>query len=661
VAICILLGVLLATTSNLCSAQNVRYDGVAQSPKGPIPFALVAVCTQPANTTIQPCSPLANLCSSLSDTSCSQPNPTSADSLGNYHFYAKQTQTPFTVQIYGSQVATPQVLTDQSSLSSANPTIIPVENFGAIGDWNGTTGTDNTAAIQACVTSLSSTGGLCKFQAKAYKITGTITISNSSVGLIGVNTAVTNTGVFTSTPTSSQIITTSASADIIDITGGGPSTTLGFNQVRNLRLSRTVIPTGTAKGLSIVYTYGTVVDQIQSEDSIYDFYFKGVGSAGSGIIQNSQALWGQNGIVETTGSLYGFYFDSAGGVNSPSPMVFKTAVSPASGVTSTTYGYAAIGTALEDLYFLATNTFQVNYGYYLNNGGVSFTSSTDIHIENPIDDSCRTSCIFMTGITGTVSITGGWSYNTASANYAVDIESSSNVSLVNHTVYVPGLGGGVLVHNGTDVNLIGLKIPNFGTGGANSAITLNTSNIGTISGNAIGGTTTTLINVISGTGLAISENTLTGTATNGIVLDSNSHGNTGLESNTCAATGGTVTNCIVDSGGNSSLSAQSMMCSPQAPTVSAGFNTGSIASTNGSCSLSVTVGTGAAGNTGTLALPAAKNGWNCFAFNITHPGAVILESTTSTTSAVLTNYGTTPGTPVNWTNSDVLGISCFAH
>jgi hypothetical protein len=96
-------------------AQNSRFESVALGPKGPIPFALVAVCTQPTNTSAQPCSPTANLCSSLSDTICTSPNPLTSDSLGHYHFYIKQAQSPFTVQIYGPQVESPLVLPDQSA------------------------------------------------------------------------------------------------------------------------------------------------------------------------------------------------------------------------------------------------------------------------------------------------------------------------------------------------------------------------------------------------------------------------------------------------------------------------------------------------------------------------------------------------------------------
>lgn len=108
----LLLFILLAVPA---IAQNIRYDGIAQGPKGSVPNATVAFCSQPANISTTPCSPLLSLCSSLSDVVCSQPNPITADSLGNFHAYVKSVNVPFTVQIYGPQVAAPYVLVDQGT------------------------------------------------------------------------------------------------------------------------------------------------------------------------------------------------------------------------------------------------------------------------------------------------------------------------------------------------------------------------------------------------------------------------------------------------------------------------------------------------------------------------------------------------------------------
>lgn len=91
-------------------AMKARADGALVAAS-----ATIAVCTQPANTSTQPCSPLATLytdatlatpCTgTLKDgsvagaTNCS--NPLVTDAKGNYHFYAA-TNVPYTLQTYGS-------------------------------------------------------------------------------------------------------------------------------------------------------------------------------------------------------------------------------------------------------------------------------------------------------------------------------------------------------------------------------------------------------------------------------------------------------------------------------------------------------------------------------------------------------------------------------
>jgi len=105
-----------------------------------------------------------------------------------------------------------------------------------------------------------------------------------------------------------------------------------------------------------------------------------------------------------------------------------------------------------------------------------------------------------------------------------------------------------------------------------------------------------------------------------------------------------------------------LLCSQTAPTITTHFNTSadSISSNNGNCSFTVTVGTGTGTSTGVVGLPTASTGWNCTAPN-RNRGAFIQQTASATTSATFTNYGTTVGTPVNWTNSDVLGITCSAY
>ena len=96
------------------------------------------------------------------------------------------------------------------------------------------------------------------------------------------------------------------------------------------------------------------------------------------------------------------------------------------------------------------------------------------------------------------------------------------------------------------------------------------------------------------------------------------------------------------------------------PTISSGFNAGTIgASCNGPSSCNVNVGVGTAGSTGVIGLPTSTAGWNCFASNQTR-AALVLQTGNTTTSATLTNFGTTFAA-TNWTNSDNIIISCFAR
>jgi hypothetical protein len=156
----LVVALLLLTRAAVC--QNLRYDNVAYGPRGPIPNALVAVCTQPANTNIQPCNPLATLCSSLSDTACTSPNPVRSDALGNYHFYVKGSVGVFTIQIYGPQVSAQYVEVDQGSspptVGYLNGIYNPLACAGASSPPSWCSGSDIGAWVNAAASQCASTG-----------------------------------------------------------------------------------------------------------------------------------------------------------------------------------------------------------------------------------------------------------------------------------------------------------------------------------------------------------------------------------------------------------------------------------------------------------------------------------------------------------------------
>lgn len=106
-----------------CFAQNRHVTGtVFRNLNGyasPVPAASVVACTQPANTSVAPCTPLAPLCSSSSDTTCSGTWPATADANGNYDFYVPPNATGYTLQFYGAGL-TPYILADQGMTPTAN-------------------------------------------------------------------------------------------------------------------------------------------------------------------------------------------------------------------------------------------------------------------------------------------------------------------------------------------------------------------------------------------------------------------------------------------------------------------------------------------------------------------------------------------------------------
>ena len=178
----------LVILSFTCAAfsQNLRYDNVAYGPRGPISNALIAVCTQPANTNVQPCTPLAPLCSSTTDTTCTSPNPLQTDGLGNYHFYVKSSVGTFTVQTYGPQVIAPYVQTDQGTIPGTVAFLNGVYNAATCAtsapSW--CSGTDIGGWINAAASACSGTC-VITIPPGTYSYSTTPTINKPGLSVVG--------------------------------------------------------------------------------------------------------------------------------------------------------------------------------------------------------------------------------------------------------------------------------------------------------------------------------------------------------------------------------------------------------------------------------------------------------------------------------------------
>jgi hypothetical protein len=422
--------------------------------------------------------------------------------------------------------------------------LVPVEWFGAVGDWNGSTGTDNTAAIQACLNALAN--GQCALQAQAYKTSATLSIARSQIGIGGTSPGFPNAALYPA-PSPSEIIIASASADVLDAVGSSTSNSISENLFTNFTLARSVAPVTGAAGLKLFFSYGARISGVTSEDSEVDFYLHAVGSAGVGYIENSAALWGFNGITETSGTLAGIQIDSLDGTPSPSLRIRNSLTVANTTLTgTTTYGLLSNGAAMQDLMTDHFETASTNYGEFLQAAG---GASTDIHLMNSINDGCLTTCIFIQNITGAVEVSGGWNFRVSSSSPVIAISNSSHVDITNQQIFYPA-GTGVGLSAATSGSLR-ISHNDFIQGGG-SAITFNTVNGSTITGNVMNGiTATSIISLVGSSANVISSNTINGTATNGILLDSGSSGIGGLETNQIGLPGlGTITNIINNAGVN---------------------------------------------------------------------------------------------------------------
>jgi hypothetical protein len=434
----------------------------------------------------------------------------------------------------------------------------PVENFGAVGDWNGTTGTDNTTAIQNCLNSLATTGGQCLLQAKKYKTTAPLTISWSSVGIAGVSYGVSSTAISNQLAANvplSEIITTSASADVIDVAGGSISAPISFNKFNDFSIARSQAGTGTglagAAGLSISYAGGWTIDRVWSSDSVRPFYFLNAGAYGSGYMQNSGVLWGFAGFTSPTVQSFGIYVD--GSLSMESLRIRDSFAQTNGADTSGSVGLFVKGNQVNDLFVRGFETANMGYGIYIQDTGGG-GQAQDIHLNDTVNDTCQVACVTVTGATlafnSMVDIKGGWMDSQATSATELNISSSSGVT-VEEVQFFGDPSFGV---NVSSSNRVGISNNNFllwGSGGTSDDIAISSSNAVSITGNTISNglsanRQTTYIAATSLIRSTISGNTLSGYATNGITLDSASDNNSII--GVFAIDPGNITTPITNSG-----------------------------------------------------------------------------------------------------------------
>lgn len=391
--------------------------------------------------------------------------------------------------------------------SGATQAHAPVEWWGAVADWtSGTSGTDNTTAIQACLTAHPVQ---CDILNGAYKITSALSITSSNLGIHGV--------AMQYNPTGSALIQTTASADIIDVAGASTSSLIFNNYLDHFTGIHSVVPTGTAKGLSIRYTSSAYVDHVLMQDNIYNFY---ITKLQNGVISDCVAQWLEG---YSSGSLYGFYVDASVSITSGTFQRDGVNGGTAFGSGATTFGFYELGASMADVFADWFQSSTTDYGIYINGTGLGTDqfSAFDIHFKNSILDGIGTSCGYVTNMPASAQsaiefLGGECSLQPTAASgvaKAFDIESSNGISVgmeFSQGSHAGNTGWLAAIYANSSTGLIlngNIITPVTGTSG----IILNNTNNSTVSGNSITmngaiGTPGVLIN-LTGTS---SNNTITG-------------------------------------------------------------------------------------------------------------------------------------------------------
>jgi hypothetical protein len=251
---CRTLVVLLASACGLlCApaahAQGTRKDDIVFGPQGrPVAGASVAICTQPANTTTAPCSPLGSI---FSDPALTQPlaNPTKTDGLGNYHFYASPGK--YTVQVFGPGLNTTVIPDLTVPNDPMNPTVSTITSSGGVSAFTLTLGGNLTVGGNASVTGSLTAGTLnvSSFNPTQLSVTGprprvdvTASTYNAKGDVVTDDTAA---------------IQAAINADCNASTGGGtvfspPSTAPGYYRVSQPQNSNAPVFTTPCSGLHLM-------------------------------------------------------------------------------------------------------------------------------------------------------------------------------------------------------------------------------------------------------------------------------------------------------------------------------------------------------------------------------------------------------------------------
>jgi hypothetical protein len=388
-----------------------------------------------------------------------------------------------TQQIFATSLA----VTGLSAATSESGSV-PVEWFGAQSTSfdKCASAPDATADLQAAINAMSLAGSV-RLGPACYHTTHALTVTKSTIGIKGVSQGLSAPGV----PGSSTLLSTSASADILDVTGTKDHYLI-WNNLQDFAVERAVRPTGTAAGIAVNYAGGLRASGIWSLDSRRNIYLHGVPDYGVGVWRDVAVGWRNSNEPVPTGELYGWYFDSADGVGMNSFKGDHLACSNDLGSAPTTYCYYLSGATVKDVDLDSANVAGTSYGLYVNYTGKGEQDSTaDIHLNMPTMDNCYVSCVTIKGLLpdggASVSVNAGYLESNTAGTKVVDIESSYGVAITNNQIFAMGSTGGnigVYASNSASLNIQQNKFQALPGG---SAVELVHSTGSSITGNTLFG------------------------------------------------------------------------------------------------------------------------------------------------------------------------------
>jgi hypothetical protein len=447
--------------------------------------------------------------------------------------------------------------TSTIALSTYN-TLVPVEWFGAVGDWNGTTGTNNLTAIQNTINA--TTYGQILYQPLLYAIGGTLTISKVAVGMKG--------------PRASRgdyfgLVETVAGDDAVDVTAGR-----GYFE--DFSIESSVAQTGTATGFHLNGGEALLVKNVLSQDFFYDFYIHN-GPSGTHGWYNNNAIF--TAISAGLTAPVGFYLDSADGTAENSLTLRDDAMTttPTGGPLSA-IGLEANGAAVNDFDVFNFNVAGGN-GILVNYTGSGTTiGCSDVHLNMPTIDNYYQYAIKVNNCTaastGSVEISGGWAVSGGSTSVSggkvIDIEASTNIS-VNHMEIGAHSGGspsqyGIYANGSSAITATGNTFFN-----QSNAITFNNTTGSAATGNSISGNANIDIAIQGGsTYNSITGNVMSGLGGAGLYIPIGNNNNTYV-GNSCNSA---ASPCVSDSGTGNGLVGTTVVNGVLSVTNSAGAGAG---------------------------------------------------------------------------------------